>query len=214
VNIHWIEAEGMENGELRHQLASMDGILVPGGFGIRGVAGMIHAIRFAREKKYPFFGICLGLQCAVIEFARNVCGMSEADSTEFNPESSQKVIYKLKELEGVNSMGANMRLGRYPCLLESHSFAHQAYGITEISERHRHRYEVNRSLADDLVKKGLRISGQSPDGRFVEIIELPDHPWFLACQFHPEFKSKPLSPHPLFRNFIGACVHRRAQTRR
>jgi CTP synthase len=209
VNIHWIEAEGMENGDLRQQLSTMDGILVPGGFGIRGVAGMIHAIRFAREKKLPFFGICLGLQCAVIEYARNVCGMTDADSTEFNPQSSQKVIYKLKELEGVDSMGANMRLGRYPCLLQPQSFAHQAYGATEISERHRHRYEVNRALADGMVKKGLKISGQSPDGRFVEIIELADHPWFLACQFHPEFKSKPLAPHPLFRSFIGACLQRR-----
>ncbi len=214
VNIHWIEAEGMENGDLRQQLASMDGILVPGGFGIRGVAGMIHAIRFAREKKVPFFGICLGLQCAVIEYARNVCGMTDADSTEFNPQSPRKVIYKLKELEGVESMGANMRLGRYPCLLEKGSFAHEAYGVTEISERHRHRYEVNRALADEMVKKGLRISGQSPDGRFVEIIELADQPWFLACQFHPEFKSKPLAVHPLFRNFIAACLERRSQAKR
>ena len=214
VNIHWIEAEGMENGDLREKLARMDGVLVPGGFGIRGVAGMIHAIRFAREKKYPFFGICLGLQCSVIEFARNACGMTEADSTEFNPQSSLKVIYKLKELEGVDSMGGTMRLGRYPCVLEPHSFAHQAYGVADIHERHRHRYEVNRSLAEDLVKKGLKISGQSPDSRFVEIIEIPDHPWFLACQFHPEFKSRPLVPHPLFRSFIGACVRRRQQAKR
>ena len=214
VNIHWIEAEGMENEALRQQLSGMDGILVPGGFGIRGVSGMIHAIQFAREKKYPFFGICLGLQCAVIEFARNVCGMSDADSTEFNPGSSKKVIYKLKELEGVDSMGANMRLGRYPCLLEPGSFAHKAYGVLEISERHRHRYEVNRSLAEDLVKRGLRVTGQSPDGRFVEIIELSDHPWFLACQFHPEFRSKPLLPHPLFQNFIAASSKHRMEVRR
>jgi len=214
VNIRWIEAEGMENETLRQQLSGMDGILVPGGFGIRGVSGMIHAIRFAREKKYPFFGICLGLQCAVIEFARNVCGMSDADSTEFNPETPKKVIYKLKELEGVDSMGANMRLGRYPCLLESGTFAQRAYGMDEISERHRHRYEVNRALAEDLVKRGLRITGLSPDGRFVEIIELSDHPWFLACQFHPEFKSKPLTPHPLFRSFIAACLKHRSDVRR
>ncbi|MCI0568843.1 MAG: CTP synthase [Acidobacteria bacterium] len=214
VNIHWIEAEGMENEALRQQLSGMDGILIPGGFGIRGVSGMIHAIRFSREKKYPFFGICLGLQCAVIEFARNVCGMSDADSTEFNPESSKKVIYKLKELEGVDSMGANMRLGRYPCLLENGSVAHRAYAMTEISERHRHRYEVNRALAEDLVKRGLKITGLSPDGRFVEIIELSDHPWFLACQFHPEFKSKPLVPHPLFRSFIAACLKHRSDLKR
>ncbi|HEU5180108.1 MAG TPA: CTP synthase [Candidatus Polarisedimenticolia bacterium] len=213
VNIRWIEAEGMENEALRQELASMDGILVPGGFGIRGVAGMIHAIRFAREKKFPFFGICLGLQCAVIEFARNVCGMADADSTEFNPDSSRKVIYKLRELEGVESMGANMRLGRYPCLLEAGSFAQRAYGVKEISERHRHRYEVNRGLAEDLVKRGLKITGLSPDGRFVEIVELGDHPWFLACQFHPEFKSKLLSPHPLFRDFIAACLRHRSQKR-
>jgi CTP synthase len=172
---------------------------------------MIHAIRYARERKVPFFGICLGLQCSVIEYARNVCGMAGADSTEFNPDSPHKVIYKLKELEGVETMGGNMRLGRYPCLLEPGSFAHQAYGVTEISERHRHRYEVNRALAEELVRKGLRISGQSPDGRFVEIIEIPDHPWFLACQFHPEFKSKPLTPHPLFRSFIAACVKNRSK---
>jgi CTP synthase len=211
VLIHWMEAEGMENGDIRENLAGMDGILVPGGFGIRGVAGMIHAIRYARERKVPFFGICLGLQCSVIEYARNVCAMAGADSTEFNPDSPHKVIYKLKELEGVEAMGGNMRLGRYPCLLEPGSFAHQAYGVTEISERHRHRYEVNRALAEELVRKGLRISGQSPDGRFVEIIEIPDHPWFLACQFHPEFKSKPLTPHPLFRGFIAACLKNRAK---
>jgi len=175
---------------------------------------MIHAIRFAREKRFPFFGICLGLQCAVIEFARNVCGMTDADSTEFNPESPRKVIYKLKELEGVESMGANMRLGRYPCLLEQGSFAHRAYGVGEISERHRHRYEVNRALAEDLVKRGLRITGQSPDGRFVEIVELSDHPWFLACQFHPEFKSKLLAPNPLFRSFIAAALKHRNENRK
>ncbi|HEV8376390.1 MAG TPA: CTP synthase [Candidatus Polarisedimenticolia bacterium] len=214
VNIHWIEAEGMESEALRQRLSGMDGILIPGGFGLRGVTGMIHAIRFAREKRFPFFGICLGLQCAVIEFARNVCGMTDADSTEFNPESPRKVIYKLKELEGVESMGANMRLGRYPCLLEQGSFAHRAYGVGEISERHRHRYEVNRALAEDLVKRGLRITGQSPDGRFVEIIELSDHPWFLACQFHPEFKSKLLAPNPLFRSFIAAAIKHRNENRK
>src|SRR5213594_1661059 len=213
VKLRWIEADNLSDGQLEEAIAPCHGILVPGGFGIRGVAGMLEAIRHARERKIPFFGICLGLQCAVIEFARNVCGLKDADSAEFNPGTPHPVIYKLRELEGVERMGGNMRLGRWPCILLPGSRAQQAYGKPEISERHRHRYEVNREYVDGMVKKGLRVTGETPDHRFVEIVEIPDHPYFLSCQFHPEFKSKPMLPHPLFRSFIGACKQFR-QTKR
>ncbi|MEW5807407.1 MAG: CTP synthase [Acidobacteriota bacterium] len=213
VNLKWIEAEEIANGRLKGELAKVDGILVPGGFGIRGVTGMIEAIRIAREEKIPFFGICLGLQCAVIEFARNVCCLEGADSTEFNEESPHKVIYKLRDLLNVEEYGGTMRLGKYPCLLSPDSFALKAYGKELIEERHRHRYEVNREYLDALRSKGLKITGLSPDGKFIEIIEVwEEHPWFLACQFHPEFKSKPLHPHPLFRDFI-ASSYRYRETR-
>ena len=205
VKLRWIEADNMTDGQLEEAIAPCHGILVPGGFGIRGVAGMLEAIRHARERKIPFFGICLGLQCAVIEFARNVCGLKDADSAEFNPGTPHPVIYKLRELEGVERMGGNMRLGKWPCVLEPGSQAHRAYGKAEVSERHRHRYEVNREYLDAMLKKGMRVSGETPDRRFVEIVEIQDHPYFLSCQFHPEFKSKPMLPHPLFRSFIGAC---------
>jgi CTP synthase len=205
VHLKWIEAENVKDGRLKEELEKVDGILVPGGFGIRGVEGMIEAIRLAREQKTPFFGICLGLQCTVIEFARNVCGLDGADSTEFNPDTPHRVIYKLRDLLGVEEYGGTMRLGKYPCLLSPDSFAKKAYGQDEISERHRHRYEVNKEYIDALQSKGLKITGLSPDGKFVEIVEVWDqHPWFLACQFHPEFKSKPLKPHPLFVDFIAA----------
>jgi CTP synthase len=209
VNIQWIEAEEMENGHLEETLAQVDGILVPGGFGIRGVAGMVSAIRYAREKMVPFFGICLGMQTATIEFARNMAGIADADSSEFNPDTPNRVIYKLRDLIGVEEMGGTMRLGKYECQLAPHSFAAQAYGQRLISERHRHRYEFNKDFAAQLTAAGLKISGTTPDGKFVEIIEIEDHPWFLACQFHPEFKSKPLSPHPLFRKFIEASLNNR-----
>jgi CTP synthase len=205
VNLQWIEAEEMEGPRLEERLSKVDGILVPGGFGIRGVAGMVQAIRFARERQIPFFGICLGLQCAVIEFARNVCGIADADSSEFNPDSPNRVIYKLRDLLGVDQLGGTMRLGKYECMLAPHSFALEAYGTREISERHRHRYEVNKEFLPQLTSHGLRVTGTTPDGKFVEMIEIEDHPWFLACQFHPEFKSKPLRPHPLFVNFIKAA---------
>ena len=205
VRLRWIEADGNADETLEEAMAACNGVLVPGGFGIRGVAGMLEAIRYARERRVPFFGICLGLQCAVIEFARNVCGLKDADSAEFNTETAHPVIYKLRELEGVERMGGNMRLGKWPCVIHPGSSAHQAYGRTEISERHRHRYEVNREYLDDMTRGGLRVTGETPDRRFVEIIEIPDHPYFLACQFHPEFKSKPMLPHPLFRSFVGAC---------
>ncbi len=209
VDIRWMEAEGVEGPDWTRQLEDLDGILVPGGFGKRGIAGMIRAIEYGRTRKVPFFGICLGMQCAVIEFARNACGLQEADSSEFNPATPHRVIYKLRELRGVDELGGTMRLGAWPCRLVPETFAHEAYGAHEISERHRHRYEYNREYEDVLVANGLRLSGATPDNTYVEIVEIADHPWFLGCQFHPEFKSKPLQPHPLFRAFVGAAYDHR-----
>ncbi len=209
VNIEWIESERLEWPHCREFLREFDGILVPGGFGKRGIAGMLNAIRFAREEKVPYFGICLGMQTMVIEFARNVCGLANADSTEFDPGTPHRVIYKLRELKGVDELGGTMRLGAYPCQLADHSFAREAYGETHISERHRHRYEFNREYEPVLTANGLRLTGQTPDGVYVEICELPGHHWFLGCQFHPEFKSKPLEPHPLFTAFLAAALKHR-----
>jgi CTP synthase len=209
VNIHWLESENMVWPDCAHDLQKFDGILVPGGFGKRGVEGMITAIRYAREYKVPYFGICLGMQTMVIEFARNVCGLVNANTTECDPSTPDRVIYKLRELKGVDELGGTMRLGAYPCLLTPGSFAEKAYGAPEISERHRHRYEFNRDYEQVLTSHGLRIAGQTPDAVYVEICEIPDHPWFLGCQFHPEFKSKPLEPHPLFSAFIGAAHEQR-----
>jgi len=206
LHVNWIEAEGLENdGACEEQLRDYDGILVPGGFGKRGIEGMLRAIRYARENKVPYFGICLGMQTACIEFARNVCGLGEANSSEFDPATAHRVIYKLRELRGVEELGGTMRLGAWTCKIEAGTLAHRIYGQTEISERHRHRYEFNREYEEPLTAGGLRISGSTPDGTYVEIIELPDHPHFIGCQFHPEFKSKPLEPHPLFSSFIGAA---------
>ncbi len=210
VNIHWIEAEGVAPENTERTLEGYDGILVPGGFGKRGIEGMIHAIRFARENKVPYFGICLGMQTMVIEYARNVCGLERADSTEFDPATPHRVIFKLRELKGVDELGGTMRLGAWPCVLAEGSFAQRAYGTREISERHRHRYEFNREYEETLKAGGLKITGETPDQTYVEICEIADHPWYLGCQFHPEFKSKPMEPHPLFRAFIGAAYeHRR-----
>jgi CTP synthase len=214
VNIHWIESESLLQPAGERCLDGYDAVLVPGGFGHRGVEGMIQAIRYARERKIPYFGICLGMQTMVIEYARNVCGLEDADSTEFNPATPHRVIYKLRELTGVDELGGTMRLGAYPCRLEEGSFAHRAYGELEISERHRHRYEFNREYEEVLTDHGLRLTGRTPDGVYVEICEIRDHPWFLGCQFHPEFKSRPLEPHPLFRAFIGAAVEQRTGARR
>jgi CTP synthase len=207
LQVNWIEAEGLEAGDraCEEQLQEYDGLLVPGGFGKRGIEGMLHAIRYAREKKVPYFGICLGMQTACIEFARNVCGLAEANSSEFDPATPHRVIYKLRELRGVEELGGTMRLGAWPCKIEPGTLAHQIYGQDEISERHRHRYEFNREYEETLTAGGLRISGSTPDGTYVEMIELPDHPHFIGCQFHPEFKSKPLEPHPLFKAFVGAA---------
>ena len=207
LNLNWIEAEGLETGDRTYeeQLVDYDGLLVPGGFGKRGIEGMLIAIRYARENKVPYFGICLGMQTACIEFARNVCGLAEANSSEFDPATPHRVIYKLRELRGVEELGGTMRLGAWTCKIEPGTLAHRIYGQLEISERHRHRYEFNREYEETLTAGGLRISGSTPDGTYVEMVELPDHPHFIGCQFHPEFKSKPLEPHPLFKTFVGAA---------
>jgi CTP synthase len=208
LNLTWVEAEGLEskdgNRDYETQLEGFDGILVPGGFGKRGIEGMLNGIRYAREKKVPYFGICLGMQTACIEFARNVCGLDEANSSEFDQATPHRIIYKLRELTGIDELGGTMRLGAWTCKLEPNSQAAKAYGATEISERHRHRYEFNREYEAVLTGGGLRITGATPDGTYVEIVEIPDHPYFLGCQFHPEFKSKPLEPHPLFSAFVKA----------
>ncbi|HEV2178101.1 MAG TPA: CTP synthase [Terriglobia bacterium] len=206
VNLVWIEAEGLEGEHWQDQLAGLDAILVPGGFGKRGIPGMLRAIEYARTRQVPYFGICLGMQCAVIEYARNVAGLAGADSSEFDPSTAHRVIYKLRELRGVDELGGTMRLGAWTARLKPGSFAHQAYGTLEISERHRHRYEFNREYEEVLVANGLDITGATPDGTYVEIVEIRNHPWFLGCQFHPEFKSRPLDPHPLFKAFVGAAV--------
>ena len=207
LRVDWIEAEGLESKDqsVQTQLEAADGILVPGGFGKRGIEGMLKGIQYARENHVPYFGICLGMQTACIEFARNVCGLEQANSSEFDPATPHRVIYKLRELRGIEELGGTMRLGAWECRLEPGTLAHRAYGQTEISERHRHRYEFNREYESILTAGGLRISGATPDGTYVEIVEIPSHPFFLGCQFHPEFKSKPLEPHPLFASFIAAA---------
>jgi CTP synthase len=213
VKLHYVDAETLENDQYPDILTRSDAILVPGGFGKRGVEGMMKAIQYAREKKVPYFGICLGLQTAVIEFARHVCGLEGANSTEFDEETRHKVIFKLRDLIGVEALGGTMRLGKYPCELSAGSHAARAYGEALISERHRHRYEVNQEYLPLLKERGMSFTGMSPDRKFVEIIELHgDHPWFLGCQFHPELKSKPFACHPLFRDFIRAArAHRAAR---
>src|SRR5262245_10059485 len=211
--IHWIEAQSLEGNSEPAKLRQFDGILVPGGFGKRGIPGMIRAIQFAREEKVPYFGICLGMQCAVIEYARNVCGLKNGNSTEFDANTPYPVIYKLRDLLGIDTIGGTMRLGAYPADLKPGSLANRIHEASLISERHRHRYEFNRQFEEVLTQHGLIISGVSPDKNFVEIIEVADHPWFLACQFHPEFKSKPLAAHPLFASFVNASYeHRMSRT--
>lgn len=211
VNISWLEAEELEAKEARDVLKESDGILVPGGFGVRGIEGKIRAVSFARKRKVPYFGICLGMQCATIEFARNIAGLKDANSTEFGPKTPHKVFFKWRELKGIQDLGGTMRLGQYLCRLKKNSLASSVYGRTNILERHRHRYEFNPEYEEKLSKAGLVISGKNPEHDLVEIIELKDHPWFLGCQFHPEFKSKPLKPHPLFKSFIGASYAYRRQ---
>ncbi|HYP52241.1 MAG TPA: CTP synthase, partial [Pyrinomonadaceae bacterium] len=212
VDVRWVESEGLMDDDYEERLRDFDAILVPGGFGRRGVAGMIRAISYARRTRTPYFGICLGMQTAVIEYARSVCGLSGADSTEFDPTTHYPVIFKLRDLVGVEEMGGTMRLGAWPCELSPASLAREVYGgAAEISERHRHRYEFNPEFRDQLERAGLSFSGMSPDGRFVEMVELPReaHPWFLGCQFHPEYKSKPLAPQPLFASFVKAAYRNR-----
>jgi CTP synthase len=205
VNIKWIEAEALEEPSGAGLLDGADGILVPGGFGNRGTRGMMRAAQVARERQIPYFGICYGFQWATVEYARNVAGLADADSTECNPDASAKVIYKLRDLLGVDDLGGTMRLGSYACELAPGSLAQRVYGTNLIHERHRHRYEFNCLYERTLTENGLRISGRSPDGKFVEIAELPGHPWYVAVQFHPEFKSKPTRPHPLFAAFVAAA---------
>jgi len=215
LQLNWVEAEGLEAGSraCEEQLQDYDGILVPGGFGKRGIEGMLNAIRYARENKVPYFGICLGMQTACVEFARNVCGLTDANSSEFDPATPHRIIYKLRELRGVEELGGTMRLGAWTCKIEPGTLAHRIYGQLEISERHRHRYEFNRGYEAVLTGGGLAITGATPDGTYVEIVEIPDHPYFLGCQFHPEFKSKPLEPHPLFKAFMGASYQNRLRRR-
>jgi CTP synthase len=212
VQIRWVESEDLiDDPNWEDRLRDLDAILIPGGFGKRGISGMIRAISYARRQRTPFFGICLGMQCACIEFARHVCGLEGADSTEFDDETPHPIIFKLRDLIGVEEMGGTMRLGAYSCRVREGSLAARIFGEPEISERHRHRFEFNPKYEEILSKNGLVVSGKSRDGRFVEMVELPNHPWFLGCQFHPEFKSKPLAPHPLFASFVKAAYAHRLQ---
>ncbi|MEW6105260.1 MAG: CTP synthase [Bacillota bacterium] len=213
VKVLWVNSELLEAKDVEKELEAADGILVPGGFGCRGVEGKILAATYARENKVPYFGLCLGLQCAVIEFARSVCGLERAHSSEFDPNTPHAVIDLLPEQKGVEEMGGTMRLGAYPCRLVPGSLAMAAYGREVVYERHRHRFEVNNGYRDVLEKAGLWATGLSPDGRLVEIVEAKDHPWFVATQFHPEFKSRPNRPHPLFRDFVAAALERSAARR-
>jgi CTP synthase len=225
VNISWIDSEDIESRGAREMLKDLDGILVPGGFGIRGVEGKIEAVKYAREGLIPYFGICLGMQCAVIEAARNLAGIRDANSSEFDSKTPNPVIYLLEQWYDYRSKsmqkrdmttdkGGSMRLGAYPCKIEQGSLAHQAYAADNVFERHRHRYEFNNKYLEQLKAAGLVISGVSPDGELVEIIELKGHPWFLGCQFHPEFRSTPRKPHPLFTAFIAASLKNRDQRKK
>ncbi len=206
VRLKWINAEEITDENVREKLSDTQGILVPGGFGERGIEGKLSAIRYARENNIPFFGICLGLQCAVIEFARNVLGKKDANSTEFDPNTPHPVIHLMETQKSVKKLGGTMRLGSYPCKIKPGTKAFQAYGEAEINERHRHRYEFNNQYREELEQAGMTISGISPDGELVEMIELKNHPWFVGCQFHPELKSRVVKAHPLFREFVAAAV--------
>ncbi len=206
VELRWIDSETVSPDKAKDKLGDVDGLLIPGGFGERGIEGKIEAARYVRENRIPYLGICLGMQCAVIEFARNVCGMKEANSYEFNQATEYPVIHLMPDQEKITDMGGTLRLGAYPCILEKSSLAHKAYGEINISERHRHRYEFYNKFREQLTQAGLKLSGLSPDGRLVEIVELLDHPWFVAVQFHPELKSRPTRAHPLFRGLVKAAL--------
>jgi CTP synthase len=213
VEVVRVEAEDVDSRGAEVFLDEVDGILVPGGFGMRGIEGKIEAIRFARTHGIPFFGICLGLQCAVVEFARSVLGYEDANSTEFDKATAHPVIWMMEEQQSVRERGGTMRLGSWPCVLAPRSLSRQAYGAETIHERHRHRYEINNDYRDEFRRHGFVASGTSPDGTIVEIMEQTGHPWFLAVQFHPEFKSKPTAAHPLFREFVAAALRIRGQRR-
>ncbi len=206
VNLLFIDSEQTETDRPEALLAGADGILIPGGFGIRGIEGMIAAARYARENRIPYFGICLGMQIAVIEFARNVCGLKAANSSEFDTGTIHPVIDLMPGQRDVADKGGSMRLGAHPCRIRAGSLANSAYGLEEINERHRHRFEFNNAYRETLIARGLQVTGLSPDGNLVEIVEIEDNPWYLGCQFHPEFKSRPTAPHPLFRRFISATL--------
>jgi len=208
VNIRWVNSETIEEEQpdLREVFKDIDGIVVPGGFGNRGVEGKIATIKYARTNKIPFLGLCLGMQVSIIEFARHVCGFNDAHSIELDPNTTHPVIALMPDQDGVEDIGGTLRLGAYPCVLDKDSKAYEVYGTTEISERHRHRYEVNNDYRATLTDHGMKLCGTSPDGRIVEMIELPDHPWFIATQAHPELKSRPNRPHPLFRGFVEAAT--------
>ena len=208
VNIKWILSEDLTDDNADELLGDVSGIIVPGGFGSRGMDGKITAIKYAREKNVPFLGLCVGMQLAIVEFARNVLGFADAHSVELDPGTTHPVIHLMPEQDGIEDLGGTLRLGAYPCVLSENSKAYKLYGQKEIQERHRHRYEVNNYYRDDLIKGGLTLSGLSPDGRIVEMMELDSHPWFIATQAHPEFKSRPNRPHPLFKGFIGAALER------
>jgi CTP synthase len=218
VDISWLGSDMFTGRErTRELLADFNAVLVPGGFGVRGVEGMLEAIRYARESGLPFFGICLGMQTAIIEFARNVIGLDDSHSSEFAPECGNPVIALMESQQHVTDMGGTMRLGAYPCRLGAGTRAAEIYGSAQVSERHRHRYEVSNSYRDAFVEHGMTLSGLSPDGSLVEIIELQTHPWFIGCQFHPELQSRPTRPHPLFASFIGAAFeakNKRAERKR
>ena len=206
VNIKWVDSETVTADNVEELLGGVSGILVPGGFGHRGVPGKIEAIKYARTHHVPFLGLCLGMQLAIVEFARNVLGHRDAHSAELDPDTTHPVIHIMPEQIGIEDLGGTLRLGAYPCVLDTDSRAYKMYGRQEISERHRHRYEVNNDYREELSASGMKISGLSPDGRIVEMIEIPEHPWFIATQAHPELKSRPNRPHPLFRGFIEAAL--------
>ena len=207
IDLVWVSSEDVKKGGAAKFIGDVDGLLIPGGFGERGVEGKIESIRYVRENRIPYLGICLGMQCATIEFARSVCGLEDAHSYEFYRDLKHPVIHLMADQENITELGGSMRLGAYPAILDKDSFSYRAYGTTEISERHRHRYEFNNEYREMMTKAGLKLVGMSPDGKLVEIIEIADHPWFVGVQFHPELKSRPTKAHPLFRDFIAAAVN-------
>lgn len=209
VNIRWIDSEKVTADNVEELMQDVSGILVPGGFGHRGIDGKIEAIHYARTNGIPFLGLCLGMQLAIVEFARNVLGYNDAHSAELDPHTTHPVIHIMPEQIGVEDIGGTLRLGSYPCILDEHSRSYRLYGAREIAERHRHRYEVNNDYREKLIAQGMKLAGLSPDGNIIEIIEIPEHPWFIATQAHPELKSRPNRPHPLFRGFIEAALARR-----